>query len=469
MPNLPPAAFRLAPGRRGMHIPNMKFAKSGDANIAYERYGTGPDLVLIPPLIANAELGWEQEVYRRAREHHAKHVCFLEFDKRGTGSSDRIDRVLTLEERIQDINAVMDAEGIERAHILGLSEGGVMAQYFAARYPERVDKLVLATSSMGLSGVDELPAYTRGDEVVPDVTDVIASLANVVEHWTRDPQPMIELFTPSMKGDAAFARWMSRYMRLTASQADMGRQLDGAVDLDANSELANIKAPTLVINLTGDRLFPPAVGRYLADKIPGARYEEFEGDDHFCWIAPNWREIIDCWIEFVTGVKPEAGTKRRFATVLFSDIVGSTSRSAEVGDEAWARTLDSHDRIAWDVVREHRGSLVKNTGDGLLLTFDAPSDGVAAASALTQALGSVGLRIRAGLHAGEVEVREDGDVTGLAVNLAARVEEAAAEGAIYVSSTLRDMMLGGSWQFEDRGEHALKGIEGGWRLYELSR
>jgi pimeloyl-ACP methyl ester carboxylesterase len=192
-----------------MHIPDIKFAKGGNLNIAYERYGSGPDVVLVPPLVANVELGWEQEIYHRAREHHSAHVCSLEFDKSGTGSSDRIDHALTLSERIDDIHAVMDAEGIERATLLGLSEGGIMAQYFAARHPERVDRLILAASSFGMSGVDDLPTYTRSDEILPKVEDVIASLWKVVDAWARDPEPFIELFTPSIKGDAAFARWIA--------------------------------------------------------------------------------------------------------------------------------------------------------------------------------------------------------------------------------------------------------------------
>jgi class 3 adenylate cyclase/pimeloyl-ACP methyl ester carboxylesterase len=452
-----------------MNISHVKFAKSGDLHIAYQRWGSGPDVVVVPPLVANVELGWEQEIYRRVREYNGKYMHMLEFDKRGTGASDRFDGALSLADRINDIHAVMDAEGLERASLLGLSEGGIMAQYFASRYPERVDRVVLANSSFGVSGVDDLPAYTRGDETLPELEDIIASLERVVENWGRNSDAMVDLFTPSMKGNAAFARWIARYQRLTASRADMRIQLDSVIELDANAELADIKAPTLVVNVVGDRIFPPAVGRYLADKIPGARYEQFEGDDHFCWIMSNWREMSDAWIEFISGEKPGVGSTRKFATVLFTDIVGSTSRSAEVGDEAWRGMLDSHDRIAWKVVDEHRGKLIKNTGDGLLLTFDAPSDSIAAASALSSELANVGLRIRAGLHAGEVEVRENGDVTGLAVNLAARVQQATKEGATYVSSTLRDLLLGGSWSFEDRGEHTLKGIDGTWRLYELAQ
>jgi class 3 adenylate cyclase len=451
-----------------MHTPDIKFAKSGDVNIAYDTWGSGPPLVLIPGLAANIEVSWEHEVYRRAREHIGGYVTVIEFDKRGQGASDKFDRAPTLAERIQDIHAVMDAEGIERATLLGLSEGGIMAQYFAARHPERVDKVVLANSLAGSTAFPELGAYVRTGETFVTVEEGFAAISNVIENWGRDPQPFVDLMVPAMAGDAAYVRWTARFQRLTATQSEMWRMLQSVVQLDANAELADIKAPTLVIHLAGDRLIPAVVGRYLADKIPGARYAEFPGDDHFLWITPNWRDHMDCWIEFVTGIRPGASTERKFATVLFSDIVNSTARAAEVGDREWTHMLDSHDRVAWDIVQTHRGKLIKNTGDGLLLTFDAPSDAVAAACTLTKELGDVGLETRVGVHAGEIEVRADGDVSGLAVNLAARVQEAAQAGATYVSSTLRDMLLGGSWTFEDRGEHALKGIDGGWRLYELS-
>ena len=195
---------------------------------------------------------------------------------------------------------------------------------------------------------------------------------------------------------------------------------------------------------------------------------EFPGEDHFCWIMPTWRELNDCWIEFVTGRAPIARSERRFATVLFTDIVDSTARAAQVGDAAWREMLDRHDRIAWQSVDRHAGKLVKNTGDGLLMTFAAPSEGVACAKELVSELGQVGLRVRAGLHAGEIVVREDGDVSGVAVNLAARVQQAASGGTTWASSTVRDLLLGGEWSFTERGEPALKGIDGAWRLYELA-
>jgi class 3 adenylate cyclase/pimeloyl-ACP methyl ester carboxylesterase len=451
-----------------MEISEVQFAKSGDLHIAYQRYGSGPDVVIIPPLVSNVELGWEQEVYRRVREHNGRYLRVLEFDKRGIGSSDRFEQHPTLAERIGDIQAVMDAEGVERASLLGLSEGGMMAQLFAATHPERVDRLILVNSAFGLSAVEHLDAHAHSDDPVYGLDEALGRVWRVVETWGREPEVMVDVFAPSQNGNAAFTRWIARYQRQTASPADIKRQLESVIGLDANRELPNIKAPTLVMNVKGDRVIHPAVGRYLADKIPGARYVEFAGQDHFCWIMPNWRELMDCWIEFVTGVAPAAHAERKFATVLFTDIVGSTAQSARVGDATWRGMLESHDRIAWKIVGQRRGKLVKNTGDGLLVTFDSPSEAVAATSTLTQELGGVGLTIRAGLHAGEVEVREDGDVVGLAVNLAARVQQAARDNSTYVSSTVRDLLLGGDWSFEDRGEHTLKGIDGAWRLYQLT-
>jgi class 3 adenylate cyclase len=447
-------------------ISDVRFAKSGDVHLAYQRYGAGPDVILVPGLVSNVELGWEQEVYRRAREHIGRYVRVLEFDKRGIGSSDRFTQHPTLEERIGDITAVMDAEGVARASIVGLSEGGMMAQLFAAMHPERVDRLALVNSYAGVAAYPELQAYS--ETAVPPLEEVLGKIWHIAETWGRDPQAMVDLFCPSQSGNPAFVRWTARFQRQTASPADFRRQLESVLVLDPAAHCADITAPTLVMNVTGDRLMHPATGRYLADKIPGARFVEFPGEDHLFWIMPGWRPLMDCWLEWVTGTAPAAPSQRRFATVLFTDIVGSTTEAARLGDAAWRTTMEGHDRVAWRAVGAHGGKLVKNTGDGLLVTFDSPSEAIACTSELKRELAGLGLTIRAGLHAGEVEVREDGDVAGLAVNLAARVEQAASEGSTFVSSTVRDLLLGGDQSFEDRGEHTLKGIAGSWRLYELA-
>jgi class 3 adenylate cyclase len=449
-----------------MDISDIKYARSGDLNIAYQRFGSGPDVVIIPGMVCNVELAWEHEVYRRARERVGKYVRVLEFDKRGMGGSDRFEEVPTLEQRIDDIKAVMDAEGIERAHVLGLSEGGIMGQLFAAMHPERVDRLVLANSMIGFSALGDL---RRQDDDPPQrQRDVLDRFNRMIDGWGQAPEHMVDLFAPSKNDDPAFIRWVGRFQRQTCSRADIRRQFESLVGLDANDRLGHIRAPTLVMNVIGDRAIPPAFGRYLAEHIPGARYVQFPGEDHLCWVMPSWRELMDVWVEFVTGRAPVAQSERRFATVLFTDIVNSTARSAEVGDETWRGMLDRHDQIAWQAVGRHAGKLVKNMGDGLLMTFTTPSEALACATELVRELGHAGLRARAGIHAGEIVVREDGDVTGLAVNLAARVQQAASDGATWVSSTVRDLLLGGDWSFVERGEHALKGIDGAWRLYELA-
>jgi len=448
-------------------ISDIRYARSGDLNIAYQRYGSGPDLVIIPGLVSNVELAWEHEVYRRAREHIGKYVRVLEFDKRGIASSDRFEQAPTLEQRLDDINAVMDAEGLKRAHVLGLSEGGIMGQLFAALHPERVDRLVLVNSMIGLSALPEL--RPREDDPPMRQSEVVECFRRMIEGWGPEPQHLVDLFAPSKSDDKAFVRWVGRFERQTCSRADIQRQFDSVLGLDANDRLGDIRAPTLVVNVTGDRAIPPVFGRYLAEHISGARYAQFPGEDHFCWVMPNWREFMDCWIEFVTDHAPVTHSERRFATVLFTDIVGSTARSAEIGDHAWREMLDRHDRIGWKAADRHAGTLVKNTGDGLLMTFGAPSHAVACATELVRELEGISLNVRAGLHAGEIVVREDGDVTGLAVNLAARVQQAASDGATWVSSTVRDLLLGGEWSFAERGEHELKGIDGTWRLYELGR
>ena len=447
-----------------MDISDLKYARSGDADIAYQRFGTGPDLIIIPGLVGNVELSWEEEVYRRAREHIGKYVRVLEFDKRGIGGSDRFADAPTLEQRIDDITAVMDAEGIERAHLLGMSEGGLMGQLFAAIHPERVDRLCLVNSLIGPSVLDGLEPHD-GD---PPMTGILDRITRMIDGWGREPELFVDLFAPSKNDDPAFVRWAGRFQRQTCTRTDIKRQLDSILLLDANDRLGDIQAPTLVMHVQGDRVVPAAFGRYLAEHIRGARYEQFAGDDHLFWVAPAWREPMDCWLEFVTGQAPSMSSDRQFATVLFTDIVGSTARSAEAGDAAWREMLDRHDGIAWRAVGHHGGKLVKNTGDGLLMTFGTPSEAVACSSDLVSELGDVGLSVRAGLHAGEIMVREDGDVSGLAVNFAARVQGVAPGGATFVSSTVHDLLLGGEWSFAQRGEHELKGIDGAWRLYELT-
>ncbi|MDE3086435.1 MAG: adenylate/guanylate cyclase domain-containing protein [Acidobacteriota bacterium] len=449
-----------------METPETKYARSDGLHIAYQAFGSGPVVVMVPPLLSNVELAWEHELYRRVLEFDARHTRVVMFDKRGIGSSDRFDGAPSLDERIRDISAVMDAEGLDQATLMGLSEGGLMAQLFAARHPERVDKLVLINTTAGGGAMSSLAAYEAPGDPPSDFGHSIRQFGRLIETWGKDPGFMTDWMMPSQSANSSFVRWLGKLQRQTASPADIARQIESVLPIDTFSVLPDIVAPTLVVHVTGDRVLNVANGRLLADRIAGARYLEVEGEDHFLWVMPHWRSFVDPQLEFVTG-RPPTTTTRRFAAVLFTDLVASTARTAHAGDDAWRDTLESHDRICRDVVTSHQGRVVKSTGDGLLAVFDAPSQAVGAAADVVVRLGAIDLSVRAGVHAAELEVREDGDVTGAAVNLAARVEQAAGEGAVYVSPAVRDMILGGDHRFTEAGEHQLKGIEGTWRLYSL--
>jgi class 3 adenylate cyclase/pimeloyl-ACP methyl ester carboxylesterase len=450
-----------------MEVPATRYANADGVHIAYQRYGAGPDVVVIPPLVSNVELFWDHELYRRVLEHVSRYVRVLHFDKRGIGASDRFEAIPTLEQRIGDIVAVMNAEGLERASVMGVSEGGVMAQLFAIRHPERVDRLTLLNTS-AVGGSPDVSSYTRPSDPQYGLDRTAERLARLAETWGEDPQYVVDWMMPSQGENASFVRWVGRLERLSATPADFARQVESLMGIDeAEANPEEIAAPTLVGHVAGDRCMPVAYGRYLAQVIPNATYVEFPGEDHFLWVMPNWRDIFDAWIGHVIGTAPPRHTERRFATILFTDLVGSTATSAAAGDSAWRETLDSHDRICGGVIDRHRGRIVKRTGDGLLATFDAPSSAVTAAAALLVSLAGIGLTIRAGLHAGEIEFREDGDVSGAAVNLAARVEGAAPPGNVLVSSTVRELLLGNDQQFVERGEFSMKGFDGTWRLYEL--
>ena len=450
-----------------MEPPDTLYALSDGLHIAYQQFGSGPDIVIIPPLVSNVEMGWDHELYRRVLEFDAHHCRVLMFDKRGIGSSDRFERHPTLEERIGDISAVMDAAGVERASLVGLSEGGIMAQLFAAHHPERVEKLVLLNTSAGASSVASLPDYAQEGDPPIDALHMLEQFKGLVRTWGADPAFMTNWMMPCQSDNVSFIRWVGRLQRQTASPADIERQIDSVLRLDASEHLHEIGVPTLVMHARGDRVLNVANGRLLADRIPDAAYLEYPIEDHFVWVAPCWRDIAEESLEFVIDGPIVQATHRRFAAVLFTDLVDSTARSAQAGDAAWLETLDSHDRICREVVEVCAGRIVKNTGDGMLAIFDAPSQALRAAADLVTKLGSIDLGVRAGVHAGELEVRDDGDITGAAVNIAARVEQVAGLGEVYVSSAVRDMLLGGEYRFADRGEHQLKGVEGSWKLYAL--
>ena len=449
-----------------MKVAETKYAQSGDLRLAYQQFGEGPPLLIVPGLVSNMDVQWEHEAVGRIFDLLGRHLNVVTFDKRGIGLSDRPDVAPTLEERIGDIIAIMDTVGWEKASLLGVSEGGVMSQLFAAQYPERVDKLVLHNTIVPRRYLWRLREFIEpGDAPILSAEESRQRFANICDGWPDNAQEFVDWFMPSQSTNEAFLRWCGRYQRLTASPRDFRRQVESVFGLDAADSPERITNPTMVVHVKGDRVLNVAMGRILADVIPNATYVEVNGDDHFSWVLANWREIADPAIEFITGTPVVRATTRRFATVLFTDIVDSTRRSAEIGDAAWRAILDDHDRVARKLVDHHGGRVVKSTGDGLLVVFDVPSQGVECGRALCTDLKALGVDIRAGVHAGEIEVHDNLDISGIAVNLAARVEQAAANGELWTSSTVRDMMLGGAVRFDDRGEHQLKGIEGTWHLF----
>jgi class 3 adenylate cyclase len=385
------------------------------------------------------------------------------FDKRGIGMSDRFDELPTNEHRIRDILAVMDATGLNRAHFQGLSEGGVMAQIFAADHPDRVNRLVLSNTLV--------PRRFRPDEAsLPpgeSESEIRAEHWNeIIAAWGTTGAPTVRWIMPSYADDAEFLRWEARFERMSATQAGFRRQLESMAVLDAGDAPERIVAPTLITHTIGDKVANISQARILHGLIPNSELAEFEGDDHFFWVAPYWQVIVDRIIEFLLDAPVAPHVERMFATILFTDIVDSTKRAVEVGDDAWRTTIDAHDRAVTLVVGDFDGTVVKSTGDGVLATFASPSSAVDATLAIRKRLASEGLTIRAGLHTGEVEVRGD-DVAGFAVNLAARVEQAASDGEIFATSTVRDLLRGGTHVFEEAGAFDLKGFDDAWTLYRV--
>ena len=452
-----------------MQLPETHYARVDDLRLAYHQWGDGPRMMIIPDLISNVDVMWEHELYARTLEHLGKHMTCVYFDKRGIGLSDRFDEDPTPTQRIADVEAVMDAVGWNNAHVLGTSEGAALGMLFAADHPERVDSLTVINTFMPPRYVPRIPEFIReGDPPILTKEQMYERFMGIIETWGEDASALVEWSTPSQVGNESFTRWMARLQRYAASPRDFKRQLDSIMDLDIGDAPERIKARTMVMHVLGDHELNVSFGRLLADIIPGAEFVGIEGEDHFSWIMPNWRDVTDGLIEFAIGSELKRTSRRQFGAVLFTDIVDSTKQSVAVGDTKWREVLESHDKVARELIDEHRGRVVKSTGDGLLALFDGPSEGVECGVKLCDSLRGIGVEIRAGIHAGEIEVHDDGDVSGIAVNLAARVEQQAADGELWASSTMRDLMLGGSESFIDKGEYELKGIDGSWRLFSVS-
>jgi class 3 adenylate cyclase len=451
---------RVSPGSGGSMpsaTPETRYAKSGDVNIAYQVVGNGPfDLVYVPGWISNIELMWEEPAHARLLRRLTAFSRLILFDKRGTGMSDPVplDRLPTLEQRMDDVRAVMDAAGSERAAIFGSSEGGLMSVLFAATYPERTRALVaLAIYAKRIWSPDYPWAPTPGARA--------ADIESIERTWGSEMD--ISDLAPS--ADEAFKRRAVSYLRRSASPGAAVALLRMNTQIDVRAVLPTIRVPTLVLQRVDDRDVNVEEGRWIAAQIPGAKYTELAGDEHLIW-AGDVDAVVDEVEEFLTGTRPAREPDRVLATVLFTDIVGSSQRAAELGDRAWRELLGGHHAAVRRQLERFQGREVDTAGDGFLATFDGPARAVRCGCAIREAVGALGLEVRAGLHTGEVELA-DGKVTGIAVHTGARVAALAAPGEVLVSSTVKDLVAGSGLEFEERGTHELKGVPGEWRLYAV--
>jgi class 3 adenylate cyclase len=435
-------------------VPETRYAKSGDLSIAYQVVGDGPlDVVFIPGFVSHVELGWEILPFRQIFQRLAEFSRLIVFDKRGTGLSDRTERIPTLEERMDDVRAVMDAAGSERAALIGVSEGGPMSLLFAATYPQRVTALVLWASFARSLRSDDYPIGTR--------LDVAESMFDyVVQSWGQG-RVLRSIFGDTPRDDTA-TRLLARAERNSATPALAVAALRFGLQTDVRHVLPTIAAPTLVLHRVGDRLISVECGRYLADHINGARYVELPGEFHLSTKGKD-DALIDEIEEFLTGRRRAPDVDRILKTVLFTDIVGSTERAAQLKDRRWKELLDAHDAVVRRELERFKGHEVKTTGDGFLAAFDGPARAIRCAQAVADRSRGIGVDVRAGLHTGECEMRGD-DLAGMTVHIGARVAALADTGEVLVTSTVRDLVIGAGFEFDDRGSHVLKGVPGEWNV-----
>jgi class 3 adenylate cyclase len=440
--------------------PTTKYAKAPDGvSIAYQVFGDGPrDLVWVPGWVSHLEASWDEPTDARFFEGLGAFARLILFDKRGTGLSDRVpDAALpTLEQRISDLRTVCDAVGSQHASLMGVSEGAPMCALYAATYPERTTAIILFGGyARRLRDVD-YPAGLSSEEFESWVREIVENWGSAVGLEDR---------APSMAHDARFREAWARYLRLSASPAAVVALVRMNAQIDVRSILDSIRVPTLVLHRVGDRTIPIEAGRYLAEHIRGARLVELPGDDHLPMLGDS-DAVLGEIEEFLTGVRHRSTHDRVLTTVLFTDIVDSTRRAAELGDRAWADLLQAHHVRVREQLARFGGREVNTAGDGFLATFDGPARAVRCGLALVERLRPIGLEIRAGVHTGEVDVGAD-DVRGLAVHIGARIAALAGTGEVLVSRTVKDLVAGSGLAFQARGTHVLKGVPDEWQLYAV--
>ncbi len=438
--------------------PQTRYARSGEVNIAYQVVGDGPiDLVFVPGFVSHLDLQWADPRIARFLQKLASFSRLIMFDKRGTGLSDPVAGPAPLEDRMDDVRAVMDAAGSERAALFGLSEGGPMSVLFAATYPERTHALILCgTFPTGTLDPDENPAGQRWVDSYQRVRDL-------VEHWGEGRT--LAVFAPS--ADSERERVGRGIFERSAASPQMARTLiEMGIEIDVRDLLPSVRVPTLVLHREEEHI-PVECARYLAGHIPGARLVVLPGMDHipFYGDAEGYAEEIE---EFLTGARQAPMSDRILTTVMFTDIVGSTERAAALGDARWRELLGRHDELIRAELERHRGREVKTMGDGFLATFDGPARGIRCARAIADKVRALDIELRAGLHTGECELVGE-DIGGMAVNIGARIGALAGADEVVVSSTVKDLVVGSGISFSDRGAHELKGVPGEWHLFAVDQ
>jgi class 3 adenylate cyclase/alpha-beta hydrolase superfamily lysophospholipase len=436
-------------------IPETRYAETDGLSIAYQVFGSGAqDLVVIPGIVSHIEAHWQYANYARMLRRLAQHFRVIFFDKRGQGLSDRFEGVPSLEERMDDVRAVMQAAGSKRALLFAISESGAMAALFTSTYPEKVDRLIMYGS---------MARFTRAPDY-PHMPPLDRMLAGVADTWGKPvAAPM---FVPSRADDAGFCEALAAFARQTASPSAIRRLILANEQIDVRPILGQIRRPTLILQRRGDRVVRCGNGRYLADHVPDAVYLELSGVDHFV-SEGDTDALIDALVHFASASAlspPESPAQRFLSTVLFTDIVGSTELAGQLGDRAWRDLLQRFHALCRTQIEAFRGREIDTAGDGYFAIFDGPARAMRCADAMVRGLQAIGITIRAGLHTGEVEALGD-KVSGLAVHIGARVMSKAGDGEVWVSSTARDLVAGSGIGFEDCGTHALKGVPGAWALF----
>jgi class 3 adenylate cyclase len=440
-----------------MTPPETEYALSPDGvHIAYQVTGSGDvDLVLMHGTVSHLEIAWEDPKLRRLYDRLSEFSRLIRFDRRGMGMSDVLDAIPGFDEQVEDFAAVMDAAGSDRATVMGTTDAGVLALAFAAAHPDRVEGVVAFETSPRLKPSDD-DDYGVEFDVLQRMSEASATI---------DMETHLSIVAPARKDEPGFPSWFRRYNRSAASGFRVGDFIRAQLAMDIRHLLNDVKAPVLVMNRTGNTILPMRNARALTAALPDARLAEIEGTGTAIF-ADDVEDIADEIEGFLTGTRPPPRHDRVLATVLFTDIVGSTEHATELGDRDWRDLLERHHRLLRAELDRFGGHEVHTAGDGFLATFDSPRRAIECARAAALAIRSIGLDIRAGAHTGEVEL-SDGDVQGIAVHIGARISALAGAGEVLVSSTVKDIVVGSGIEFHDRGEHELRGVPGTWRVYEV--